>query len=190
MSLRVKTVEVEARSFVTPKKWRELNQYFKKHGRLVEANFDQTVYFDAPKDLRTRLDKNSAFLILKEGRIHDEGREEIEIALPKKSFADLENLLERLGFKVKIRWYRKRRVYQWRGVRVYLGITLGYGQVIELEKMVTLEGKDKVHQRLTKMLEGLKVDITPKEEFEKRFAHYAQNWPSLIRQSWPTSSKI
>lgn len=177
----MKNIEVEVRSFITPKECRRLRGVFDKNGRFLGEDFDETVYFKAPKDLRIRRDGKLSYLILKEGRIHDGCRKEIEIKLPKQEFKNLEELLTSLGFKVEIRWYRTRRAYKWKGVSTYLWVTKGYGYVIELEKMSNEQQKEEVHKKLIKLLKSLNVKITPREEFEKKLSYYKKHWPRLTR---------
>jgi len=80
-------IEVEARSFLTKKQWLALRRFFDGQAKFLGEGFDETVYFSAPKDLRTRRDNRAAYLILKGGKIHDAHREEIEIIFPKRNAA-------------------------------------------------------------------------------------------------------
>ena len=177
----MKNIEVEARSFIAPKKYEELKKFFDKKGKFLYQDFDETVYFKAPKDFRIRQDSNYSYLILKEGKIHDKYRKEIEIKLPKEEFQDLEDLFISLGFKVNVRWYRTKRMYKWRGINAYLWVSKGYGYIIELEKMSNEKQKKEAHRKLTKLLESLNIKITPRREFEKRFTYYRRNWRKLTR---------
>ncbi len=96
-------IEVEARSFITRKRCKDLIKFFDKNGRFLGQNFDETVYFKARKDLRIRQDSKFSYLILKEGKIHDKYRKETEIKLPKKEFKLLETIFISLEFKVDVR---------------------------------------------------------------------------------------
>lgn len=175
-----KSIEVEARSFINKSEFRRLKNFFDKKGKLTGEINDQTVYFSGPKDLRIRRDDSHAYLILKEGKIHDDCREEIEISFSREDFERLEQLLLVLGFKVEIRWQRKRRIYRWRSVKVFLDDTRGYGQIIELERIVSSKNKVKVHAQLVGMLESLGIKITPKEKFNQKFEDYKRNWRKLL----------
>ena len=177
----MKNFEVEARSFISEKQYKKLLQYFKEKGKLISADSDETVYFKAQKDLRIRKDSKFSYLILKEGKIHDKFRKEIEIKLAKEEFKKLEELIVSLGLKVVVRWYRRKRVYKWRGAEASLWITRGYGYLVELEKMSDEKGKIKAHQRLTNLLKSLEIKITPKKEFDKRFNYYKNNWRKIIK---------
>jgi len=177
----MKNIEVEARSFITPQKFKELKRLFDKKGKFLYQDFDETVYFKAKKDLRIRQDSNSSYLIFKEGKIHDKYRKEIELPLLKNKFKELEDLITSLGFPVDVRWYRVRRVYRWRGVNAYLWATKGYGYIIELEKFASEREKEKVHKKLTKLLEFFHTKITPRKEFEKKLGYYKKHWQRLTR---------
>ena len=72
-------------------------------------------------------------------------------------------------------------MYRWRGINAYLWVSKGYGYIIELEKMSNEKQKMEAHKRLTKLLESLNIKITPRREFERRFAYYKKNWRKLIR---------
>src|SRR3989339_693806 len=50
----------------------------------------------------------------------------------------------------------------------------------ELEKMCTEDIKIKEFKNLEQKLESLNVEITPKEEFNKKFLYYKENWKSLV----------
>ncbi len=93
------------------------------------------------------------------------------------------NLFEFLGFKKEILWLRKRIEFLWKdGVKVCLDDTQGYGYIIELEKMTTVEKSQETHQMLVREMEKLGIEITPKEEFQKKFEYYKKNWEKLIKE--------
>lgn len=173
-------IEVEARSFIPEEKYKELSDYFKHKAEYVGEDEQITIYFSGEKDLRTRLTSKHARIILKEGKIHDKGREELEVVLPKEDFDNINNILETLGFKIKVKWFRKRHVFKWDDIRLFLDFTRGYGYIIELEKFCDEKDKQKTHDYLIKKLEKLGLALTSKQEFTKRFNHYIKNWRSLV----------
>ena len=175
-----KDIEVEARSFIFPKEFKRLAEFFNRKAKFEKEITDETVYFSGPKDLRIRRDAKNAYLILKEGKIHDKYRREREIVLKRADFGKLEDFLKALGFKVEIRWQRERRIYYWQGVKVFLDDTKGYGRIIELEKISRVEDKEKVYAGLVEMLKFLNVKITPKAEFDQKFEDYKKNWRKLL----------
>lgn len=173
-------IEVEARSFVSEEKYEELVNHFKRNAKYLGEDEQITVYFSGEKDLRTRLTNKDARIIVKEGRIHDKGREELEVVLPRKDFDKINKILESLGFKIKVKWFRKRQVFKWDDIKLYLDFTKGYGHIIELEKLCDEGEKQKTHDYLIKKLESLGLPLTPKKDFTKRFKYYVKNWRRLV----------
>ena len=118
---------------------------------------------------------------MKKGKIHDNHREEIEIKFNRDEFEKLEELFLSLGLKVQIKWFRKRFEFRWEDITVCLDFTKGYGYIIELERMASAANKEKEYENLKQKLESLNIEITPKEEFDKKFLYYKKNWKSLIK---------
>jgi len=176
----MRNIEIEVRSFISRKEYKNLLSRLKKEAEFIDSVEEETLYFEAKnKDLRIREDKKQAYIILKEGKIHDDSREEIEIGLKKNDFRKIKNLFKKLGYKEEIRWFRKRKIYKWRGAKVFLDDTKGYGLIIELEKIGTAKNKEKIHKDLENKLKYLGVKITPKEVFEKKFKYYKKNWRKI-----------
>jgi adenylate cyclase class IV len=74
-------------------------------------------------------------------------------------------------------WKRKRLVFLWEGIKVFLDETKGYGKIIELEKITDKKNKEKVYAKLKSKLKSLGIKkITPKEIFEQRFKSYLKKW--------------
>jgi predicted adenylyl cyclase CyaB len=175
-------IEVEVRSFIQKEKYRELLDYFKIQGKFVKEDCQETFYFDSKSDLR--IQKNNFFskIWLKKGKIHDECREELEIKFPKEDFEKLEKLFLSLGFNVKIKWFRTRHEFEWAGIKVCIDYTKGYGYIIELERMVSEDEKENALKELKKKMSELDIPITPREEFERKFKYYEENWRELTGQ--------
>jgi len=174
-------IEVEVRSFVDETKYRELLAFFERNGKLIKHDNQETWYFDAPKDLRLQKGSASAKVWLKEGRIYDDAREEVEIKFGKDDFERMAALFASLGYGVKIKWFRDRRQFDWDGIKVCLDSTKGYGFIVELERLTSPERKETELKLLRAKLAELDVAPTPKEEFEKRFEHYSKNWRKLVK---------
>ena len=172
--------EVEARSFITKNQYNRLIKFFNKKAKLLKRIKDKTFYFKAKKDLRIREDGKYSYLILKGGKIHDDYRSEIEIKFNREDFSKLEELLLALGFPVKVKWFRKRNVYQWRDLKAYLDYTRGYGYIIELEKIAQKGNLAKIHQELNHKLKYLGIKPTPKKESNKKFNYYLKNWRRIL----------
>jgi len=173
-------IEVEIRSFITKEKYEELLDFFTTNSKLINEENDITQYYKDHGEVRINRNENSAKIILKTGNIHDEQREESEIKIAHDDFEKMEKTFSKLGLPVQIKWVRKRHTFKWQGITVQLGDNKGYGYVIELEIITTPEGKDKALETLKEKLANLNIPLTPKEEFEKKYAYYKDNWKKLV----------
>lgn len=180
MSKGKNNIEIEVRSFITKKQYENFLKHFKKKGKFLGKDNQVTYYFSGSKDLRIqKTDKLSKFW-LKSGKIHDKYREDIVVNCHRNDFEKLEKLFSKLGFKVKIKWFRLRNEFLWQGIKVSVDFTKGYGYIIELEKMGTTKDKEKIHRLLVKKLKELGIKTTSKKEFDKKFNYYKRNWQKLI----------
>lgn len=173
-------IEVEIRSFITQEKYEELLEFFKKEGEFVEEDYQETYYFDCPQDLRIQRNNNFSKIWFKKGELHDDFREELEIKFDRNDFEKLEQLFLALGFKVEIKWFRKRYIFKWQGVDVMIDYTKGYGYIIELEQKAIGENREIVLANLKEKLNTFNIPLTPKEEFEQRFQYYKEHWSELM----------
>lgn len=173
-------IEVELRSFISQNKYNELLDFFRLNATLDKEDLQETYYFDTPEDLRIQKNSTGCKVWLKKGKLHDPAREEIEIKLPASDFQSLKNLFSSLGYGVEIQWLRFRKQFNYKGVKVCLDNTKGYGYIIELEKLCSPEEQEETVCSLKQMFKDLDIPITPKEEFEQKFNHYKQNWKELI----------
>ena len=177
-----KNIEVEIRSFISKEKYEQLLTFFKKEGKFLYDDEQETHYFDTEQDVRIQKNKFYSKICIKKGKVHDEARQETEIQCAKEDFDKLESLFTLLGHSPKIKWFRARSAFSWEDTTVALDFTKGYGFIIELEKMAKENEKEQVISWLKQKMQVLKVDLTPKEEFEKRFLHYKENWKMLLSQ--------
>ena len=122
-------------------------------------------YFSGDRDLRIQKSDKSAKIWLKKGEMHADSREEIEVKFDVSQFENAENLFKVLGYEVKIKWFRKRSTFSWKGISVMLDDTKGYGRIIELEKMCKENEKEKIIGMLKNKLALLKIAETQKSEF-------------------------
>ena len=173
-------IEVEIRSFISKEKYEELLDFFKKEGEFVNEDDQTTYYFDAPFDLR--IQKNNFFskIWMKKGKIHDEQREEVEIKFNKDDFERLEKMFLTLGYNVQIKWFRKRHNFKWQDIDVAIDFTKGYGYIIELEKIVEENEKEKALDFLKEKINLLNISVSSREEFDEKFNYYKENWQKLV----------
>lgn len=177
------SIEVEIRSFISKEKYFELLDFFKENAELKKEDYQETFYFDCDEDLRIQKNNLKSKIWMKKGKLHDEQREEIEIEFDKEKFNELENLFLALGYNVEIKWFRKRKQFLWKGITVCIDNTLGYGYIIELEKMSDEKSKEENLIFLKNKMKELEIKITPKEEFNKKFEYYKNNWKDIIKKS-------
>tara|TARA_Y100000310_G_C20632880_1_gene789580 strand:- start:118 stop:660 length:543 start_codon:yes stop_codon:yes gene_type:complete len=177
-----KTIEVEIKSFISKEQYDSLLQYFHSNSRFLNTQNQDTYYFKGDDDLRIKKDEKNATIVLKKGIVHDEKREELEVTVPLCDFEKLEMLFLAMGHEVEIKWQRQRHNFEWSGITVSVDHTVGYGYIIELEKMANAKNKDEVLLFLKQKLQELNVQLTPREVFEIRFLDYKENWKELINQ--------
>lgn len=178
-------IEVEVRTFITSEKYRELFHLFQSQGVLLNEDYQETYYFNCPQDLRIQKNSFYAKICLKKGNIHDAIQEEIEIQVSLEDFNKLQSLFAALNYQIKVKWFRKRYTFTWQGIKVMLDDTKGYGQILELEKVVenetvSPEELETIRQSLEVKLTELHVPLTPKEVFNQHFHYYLSHWRELV----------
>jgi predicted adenylyl cyclase CyaB len=177
-----KNIEVETKSFISKSQYYNLLKFFKKNGKFLGKDNQTTYYLSGKKDLRIQKGSQFGKLCLKYWKeIHDDCREEMEIKFDRGYFEECKKIFSALGYTTEIKWIRIRNRFLWKGTKVSVDSTKGYGYILELERMSDKKNKDKSYQKLISQLEQLKVDLTPKREFEKKFKYYKKNWPRLIK---------
>jgi len=173
-------VEVELRSFITGKKYEQLLEFFSKEGKLASKDNQVTYTLNDQNSIRIQKNDFHAKLWIKLGKEqHDTIHEEIEIKFDKNDFEELEKAVTVMGFAPKIKWFRKRQTFEWEGVSAMVDFTRGYGYILELEKLCEKGEEDSALKLLNEKMKKLEIEVTPKEEFDKRFAYYRENWRSL-----------
>jgi predicted adenylyl cyclase CyaB len=176
----MRNIEIEVRSFISPKKYKDLERKLNKIAKFLKEAKEETVYC-GKENIRIRRDQNFSYLILKSGRIHDDSRKEIEITFKRADFGKLKEVFEQLGFNINVIWFRKRKIYDFKGIKVFLDDTKGYGKIIELERTEKVQNKEKIHRELKEKLKFLGVKTTPKRIFEQKFKYYKNNWKKILK---------
>ena len=178
----MENIEVEVRSFITKEKYKELLNFFERNAELVKEDFQETHYFDCEADLRIQKNNSGSKIWLKEGKIHDDAREEIEIKLDDKDFDKANKIFSAINLKPEIKWLRERKQFNWDNIKVCLDHTKGYGHIIEFEKIINNdEEKEKVFEEIKQKMASLGINISSKEEFNEKFNEYKKNWRELIK---------
>jgi predicted adenylyl cyclase CyaB len=176
----MKNIEIEARSFITASQYKKLEAKLNKIAKFLGEINEETVYCGGER-IRIRRDDNYSYLILKSGKIHDDFRDEIKVRFKRSDFEKLKEIFERLGFDIDVLWFRKRKIYDWKGIKVFLDDTKGYGKIIELERFGKEGQERKIHRNLVEKLSSLGVKITPKKVFEEKFNYYKNNWRKVLK---------
>jgi len=178
--MKMKNIEIEVRSFITASQYKKLEAKLNEIAKFLGGINEETVYYGEER-MRIRRDDDYSWLILKSGKIHDDFRHEIKIQFKKADFEKLKEIFKRLGFNINVVWFRKRKVYDWRGTKAFLDDTKGYGKIIELEKIGSSKEKEKTHKELENKLKSLGIKITPKKVFDKKFKYYKNNWRKILK---------
>ena len=173
-------IEIEIRSFITKEQYEKLLKFFIENSTLTKEDFQETYYFDCEQDLRIQKNNLGCKIWLKDGKIHDEFRKEIEIFIDKENFEKAKAIFEAIGLKTEIIWLRERKQFNWDDIKVCLDFTKGYGYIIELEKKGNIENQVTILNELKNKLKELEINLTPKEEFDKAYEYYKNNWRKLI----------
>ncbi|VVB79822.1 ADP-ribose pyrophosphatase [uncultured archaeon] len=177
----LKNIEIELRSFISKEDYERLLRFFREKATLVKEDFQETHYFNSEQDLRIQKNNFGCKIWLKKGKIHDEAREELEIKLTKEDFEKVQELFAILNYGVSIKWLRDRKQFDWEGIKVCLDLTKGYGYIIELEKIGSELDKVRILEELRQKFIELRVPLTPREEFERKFEDYKNNWQEKIK---------
>lgn len=178
----MKNIEVEARTFINKEKYQELKKFFGKNAEFIKHDNQETHYFDCDEDIRIQKNNYFAKIWLKKGKIHDDSREEIEIKFDKDDFDKIEKIFLAINLKTKVKWFRERYEYKWGDITVDLDYTREYGYILEFEKLTKESESKETHKKLTQKLGDLGLEITPKEEFDRKFKYYENNWEKLIKE--------
>lgn len=173
-------IEVEVRSFVSEDKFNKLRAFFEKNAEFLGEDEQETVYFNCKGDVRLQRSNSYSKIWMKEGRMHDEAREETEVKLDREDFEKAIKVFAAMGFEVTVKWLRKRRSYVWGNIAVTLDDNKGYGLILELEKLSSDEEKEAARNHLNERMRELGVEITPRDVFEEKFDHYTKNWRDLL----------
>lgn len=179
------TVECEIRALVSDEQYGRLAAALAAEGVSEGEDEQVTYYFEGHDDPDLRIQKNGAGakIWMKRGQMHDEAREEIEIPCRGESFDDLEALFTALGYRVSIKWFRRRLTFRLGDITATLDDTRGYGKIVELEKLCAPEGREAALAELKAKMETLGIVPTPKEAFDLLYRGYKHDWRRLVGEA-------
>ncbi|MFC1740954.1 CYTH domain-containing protein [Nanoarchaeota archaeon] len=174
-------IEVEVRSFITREQYDTLIQFFRQESRAFSVDDQVTHYFNAPVDVRIQKNSFGSKMWLKKGKMHDEHREEVEVRFDREDFDNLEKMFLLMGYGVKVKWFRKRHTFFWKGFEVSVDDNKGYGHILEIEKKSTSKGKMKALKEVKGAFKKLGIAVTPKKTFDEKYQYYLKHWEKLTR---------
>lgn len=174
--------EVEQRSFISEEEYNKLIKCFTDNKVVFNESKQITYYFKGDIDFRIMYTNNYTKMWLKKGQIHDDAREEMEVLVDNKYSLDLSKMLECLGYEVEIKWFRKRLEGDYQDIKLTIDYTVGYGYIIEVEKIVTDESLiDETKDMLCDILKSFNIEISKKEEFKEKYNDYKKNWKDYTK---------
>ena len=180
-------IEVEMRSFLTDGTYHTLLRQFRVDGHDVCPVRQITYYLDSGVDTRVQISRNSGKLWQKLGKMHDAMRTEFEVALSRKDAKELLQIMENLGFAVKVVWYRERVEFNIGQLTVSLDHTIGYGRILEVEILCEESEANGSRDLLSKFLTEIGIAQSSKEEFDTAYRRYLLEWRSRtagLSESW------
>ncbi len=94
------------------------------------------------------------------------------------TLAELDKLLEDVGFKYQAKWSRERVEYVLPNMNITLDKNAGYGYLTEFETVIG-DDADVEATRATLMqeIESFGLEELPQERIERMFAYYNEHWP-------------
>ena len=177
-------IEVEQRSFITKKQYGNLIKELKDKGMKFEETNQITYYFKGDIDFRIQFTNTYTKLWLKAGNIHDDAREEVEVFIDNENRDNLLKLLKCLGYEIEIKWFRKRLLGNYQDITLTLDYTVGYGFIIELEKLIIDESKvEETKKIILNIFKDLGIEVSEKQEFRDKYDDYKINWDKYTKDT-------
>ncbi|OIO46593.1 MAG: hypothetical protein AUJ28_02315 [Parcubacteria group bacterium CG1_02_37_51] len=181
--------EVEVRNILKPQGYRKLDNYLKKHARLIEQKQEETICFRVKKgDLLLRRNEGEVKLTYKDRDVIHDIRAEMEVLMGLNDFDATQEMLQALKFTIKMKWYKRRKIYRWQGVIIALDNVRGQGLSMEMEKLVDgrlrKKAQTELQVRMEALLDELSIKSYPKKDLDAMMVYYRQHWAKLIKKNW------
>jgi adenylate cyclase class IV len=179
-------IEVELRTFLDEETYMQLLARFRSEGHDVRPVRQITHYLDSKIDTRIQLSRTSGKFWQKLGHMHDTMRPEIEIPLSRSDANALLQIMENLGFGVRVTWYRERVQFHIDRITVSLDHTIGYGRILEAEILCEAEEAEASRLTLSKFMSHLGVTPSPKSQLDSAFKEYSSDWSRTfgLSEAW------
>ena len=173
--------EVEVRTFITNEDYDRLLRFFKENAEYRGRREEETLYFDCDHDIRLRRTGDEVKVMFKKGETHDEIREGFEVNISPEHFDTMLEIFQGFGWNISIKWKRRREVFSWKGFRVLVDDSEGYGKILEIGKK-DAKDKEKTLEQIKELLKELKVPETLKDTFRQKYEWYSRNWQRLLSE--------
>jgi predicted adenylyl cyclase CyaB len=172
-------IEVEYRAFLDDNTYLKLEKDLNMYFNFIGLEKQITYYLNHEIDTRIQLSNNSARIWQKLGKLHDISRYEIDIPLQREDGAKMLQLFEHLGYSVKVAWFRERKSFKTKNISIELDNTIGYGRILEVEILCEENEIETSKEEILNLFKRLKLKISTKEEFDKAYLKYKDNWQVL-----------
>lgn len=174
-------INVELRSFIKPEKYKEL---IEKYNNILHTEKQISYFFNSNEDLRFMKTKRYSEICIKEGNMHDDIKKEKNVKIDSKYNENMSYILNNLGYIPQVKWFRTRSNASLEfGIDLFLDYTVGYGYIIEVSKNIEDSSKADITKiELGNFLESLDIDITSKDEFNKKYDEYILNWEKFTER--------
>ena len=125
--------------------------------------------------------KRYSEICIKDGNMHDDIRKEKNVKIDSIYNDNMDYVLNNLGYIPQVKWFRTRSKTTLEvGMDLCLDYTIGYGYIVEVSKNIEDETKSDITKiELGNFLESLDIDITSKDEFNKKYNEYVLNWEKM-----------
>ena len=173
-------IEVESRAFLSEDEYARLISFMESNAEHVKDDEQSTFYLSGENDVRLQKNSFGAKIIRKGGKIHDDYREEIEVKFKKEDFDNMVAAVCAAGPEIEIKWFRRRKEFLWKGTKICIDKTKGYGDIIEIEILCGEDEVSDARKKVAELMKELEVAQTPRYVFEERFNHYKKNWRRLV----------
>jgi predicted adenylyl cyclase CyaB len=174
-------IEVEYRSFIDEKDYFKLKQQLETYFEFKGTEKQITYYLNHEIDTRIQLSEKKSRIWQKLGKLHDISRSEIDIILQKEDGAKMLQLFINLGYSVKVAWFRERKSFKSSNISIELDNTIGYGRILEVEILCEENEIERAKEDIKKIFDKFELMISSKEEFDKAYNIYKDNWLTLTK---------
>jgi predicted adenylyl cyclase CyaB len=93
------------------------------------------------------------------------------------SLEELDELVQKAGYKYQAKWSREREEYRVKGINVTLDRNAGYGWLAEFERIVSEKAEiRKARGAIDALMQELGIEELAQDRLQRMFEHYNKNW--------------